>query len=90
MTHLLHFVIYCLIWYHFFQTQIISYLLDTGLHFALVADSVLFGPGQAKTKQNKTITVIYRKLEENSREQGKNSFYYTVNILITFNCGNVK
>ena len=54
VTHLLRFVIYCLIWYHFFQTQKISYLLDTGLHFALVADSVLSGPGQAKTKQNKT------------------------------------
>ena len=54
VTHLLCFVIYCLIWYHFFQTQKISYLLDTGLHFALVADSVLSGPGQAKTKQNKT------------------------------------
>ena len=52
VTHLLHFVIYCLIWYHFFQTQKISYLLDTGLHFALVVDSVLSGPGQAK--QNKT------------------------------------
>ena len=58
VTHLLHFVIYCLIWYHFFQTQKISYLLDTGLHFALVADSVLSGPGQAKTKQNKTLALI--------------------------------
>ena len=45
-------MIYYLIWYHFFQTQKVSYLLDTGLHFALVADSVLSGPGQAETKQN--------------------------------------
>ena len=45
-------------------------------------------------KRSKKVWVIrsssYREFEDNSREYGKNSFYCTVNILITFNYRNVK
>ena len=41
---------------------------------------------QGKSKKGSS----YQEFEENSREYGKNSFYCIVNILITFNCRNIK